>query len=79
MICPECENGMIVALAVKGQPHPHRERLILSEPERYLKKTPCLRCKGSGIAYCCDGEDDGQPDPIIGDPASTEEAESLVA
>ena len=79
MICPECHQGMIVALAVKGLPDPLRERLILSEPERYLKKTPCPRCNGSGIAYCCDGEDASQPDVSAGDTSSTGEAQPLVA
>ena len=57
MICPECEKGMVVALVTKGQIHPYRETSILTHPERYIKKVPCPRCQGSGIAYCCDGED----------------------
>ncbi|MEE2746754.1 MAG: hypothetical protein VX617_07725 [Pseudomonadota bacterium] len=57
MICPECISGMVVVLATKGFANPHRETGILSNPARYLKKIPCKRCNGSGIAYCCDGED----------------------
>ena len=79
MICPECEKGMVVELATKGQVHPYRETSILTHPERYIKKVPCPRCNGSGIAYCCDDEDASQPDPILGDQAGTGEAEHLVA
>ena len=73
MICPECEQGMIVVLATKGQVHPYRETSILTDPGRYLKKAPCPRCNGSGVAYSCDGEDVSQPDVSAG------EAEALVA
>ena len=79
MICPECHQGMIVVLATEGQVHPYRETSILTNPERYLKKTPCPRCNGSGIAYCCDGEDASQPDVSAGDTPSTGEAQPLVA
>ena len=80
MICPECEKGMIVVLATKGQIHPHRETTILTHPERYFKKVPCPRCNGSEIAYCRDGEDVGcEADAHIGDKTSAEEAEPLVA
>ena len=79
MICPECEKGMVVALVTKGQIHPYRETSILTHPERYIKKVPCPRCQGSGIAYCCDGEDASQPDPTIGDQASAIEDQSMVA
>ena len=79
MICPECHQGMIVVLATKGQIHPYRERSILTHPERYIKKVPCPRCNGSGIASCCDGEDASRPDPVIGDKTGTGEAQPLVA
>ena len=65
MICPECEKGM---LQVKDK-----------TVQRFLKSIPCPRCNGSGIAYCCDGEDVSQPDIGAGDTTSTEEAEALVA
>ena len=79
MICPECHQGMIVVLATKGQVHPYRETSILTDPGRYLKKAPCPRCNGSGIAYCWDGEDVSQPDVSAGDTPSTGEAQPLVA
>ena len=41
MICPECQKGMVME-AEGGAP---------------AKWVPCPRCQGSGIAYCCDGED----------------------
>ena len=43
MICPECQKGMV---QVKS-----------SEMGGWFKAIPCPRCQGSGIAYCCDGED----------------------
>ena len=79
MICPECHQGMVPVLATKGQVHPYRETSILTHPQRYIKKVPCPRCNGSGIAYCCDSEDASQPDPIIGDQASAGEAKPMVA
>ena len=79
MICPECEKGMVVVLATKGHIHPYRETSILTHPERYIKKVPCPQCNGSGIAYCCDGEDASPPDPIIDQQASTLEDKSMVA
>ena len=79
MICPECEKGWIVRLSTKGLAHPHREASIMNNPQKYLEKIPCLRCQGSGIAYCCDGEDASQPDPTIGDQASAIEDQSMVA
>jgi len=45
----------------------------------WFKAIPCPRCQGSGIAYCCDGEDASQPDPIIGDQASALEDKSMAA
>ena len=54
---------MIVVLATKGQVHPYRETSILTDPGRYLKKAPCPRCNGSGIAYCCQPE----AQPLAGD------------
>ena len=79
MICPECEKGMVVVLATKGQIHPYRETSILTHPERYIKKVPCPRCQGSGIAYCCDGEDASQPDTLYGDKASAIEEQPMVS
>ena len=46
MICPECENGKI------WHPFAH----IKNSPS-FCKWEPCNRCQGSGVAYCCDGED----------------------
>ena len=79
MMCPDCEKGMVVVLATKGQKHPHRESSFLTNPERYFKKVPCPRCNGSGIAYCCNGEDTSQPDTLIGDPPRTVHVRTLVA
>ena len=79
MICTECEKGMFVVLATKGQIHPYRERSILTHPERYFKKVPCPRCNGSGVAYCCDGEDASRDSATLyGEQASTNEDKSLV-
>jgi len=80
MICPECHQGMIPVLATKGQIHPYRETSILTHPERYIKKVPCPRCNGSGIAYCCDGEDAScDAVTLYGDQASTLEDQPVVA
>ncbi len=79
MICPDCEKGMIVGLAYKVHDHPYRETSILTHPTKYFHKVACPRCNGSGISYCRDGEDASQPDPLIGDKASTGEVETLVA
>ena len=44
MICPDCDKGMInVTKNTMQQVH--------------YGPVPCPRCNGSGIAYCCDGED----------------------
>ena len=80
MICPECEKGWIVRLSTKGLAHPHREASIMNDPQRYLEKIPCLRCQGSGIAYCCDGEDATcDVDTLYGDQVSTIEDKPMVA
>ena len=52
---------------------------VSKKPEKGFKAVLCSRCNGSGIAYCCDGEDASQPDPIVGDQASTLEDQSMVA
>ena len=52
---------------------------VSKKPEKGFKAIPCPRCEGSGIAYCFDGEDANQPDPILGDQASTLEDKSMVA
>ena len=46
MICPECENGKTF--------HPLAHVRASKDFGKYI---PCSRCNGSGIAYCCDGED----------------------
>ncbi len=79
MICPECHQGMIPVLATKGQIHPYRETSILTHPERYIKKVPCPRCNGSGIAHCSDCEKANPPNPIIADKTGTGEVQPLVA
>ena len=45
MICPECHQGMVQVHALSQM------------WEKGYKTIPCPRCNGSGIAYCCDGED----------------------
>ena len=76
---PRMPEGLDSGLSTKGLAHPHREASIMNDPQKYLEKIPCLRCQGSGVAYCCDGEDASQPDPILGDQASTLEDQSMVA
>ncbi len=44
MICPDCDKGMIK----------NNKNITFSG---HYKPIPCPRCNGSGIAYCCDGED----------------------
>jgi len=53
MICPECNKGMI---QIKVEGHRSDDGIF---PRRLLdfQTVPCPRCNGSGIAYCCDGED----------------------
>ena len=58
MICPDCNKGMVPALVQKREaPMRVSGATPLRHPEVYAKKIPCPRCNGSGIAYCCDGED----------------------
>ena len=56
MICPECENGKI------WHPFAH----IKNTPS-FCKWEPCNRCQGSGVAYCCDGEDFNNPNLVTQD------------
>ena len=82
MICPECDKGMIPVLATKGQIHPYRETSILTHPQKYIKKVPCPRCNGSGIAYCCDGEDynsECDPSTGLGDRSGAGEDRPMIA
>ena len=82
MICPDCQKGVVLVLRGQGQGQvrPYRGTTFLPNPEKYFDKAPCPRCNGSGIKYCCDGEDaSSQPDPILGDQASALEDQSVVA
>ena len=81
MICPDCQKGVVLVLRGQGQGQvrPYRGTTFLPNPEKYFDKAPCPRCNGSGIAYCCDGEDASQPDVSAGDTLSTGEAQPLVA
>jgi len=49
MECQHCQDGVLVVLSTKGCAHPHRERSILTNPQKYLKKVPCDRCNGTGM------------------------------
>ena len=49
MECQNCHDGELVVLSTKGCAHPHRERSILTNPQKYLKKVPCDQCNGTGI------------------------------
>ena len=81
MNCPDCQKGVVLVLRGQGQGQgqvrPYGGTTFLPNPEKYFDKAPCPRCNGSGIAYCCDGEDVSQSG--AGDTPSTEEAEALVA
>lgn len=44
MICPDCDKGIIKVTTDTMQ-------------QGHYGPVPCPRCNGSGIAYCCDGED----------------------
>ena len=68
MICPDCHKGMV------------QVQVRSSEMGGWFKAIPCPRCNGSGIAYCCDGEDAGcDADTLYGDQASTLEDQPMVA
>ena len=54
MICPDCENGKVF--------HPLAH---VRASKDYGKYTPCPRCDGSGVVYCCDGEDTVLPEDTI--------------
>ena len=58
MICPDCEKGVVLILRgqKKEEMRPYKGTMFLANPEKYFDKVPCQRCNGSGIAYCCDGE-----------------------
>ena len=81
MICPECQKGVVLVLRgqTMGEVRPYRGTTFLANPEKYFDKAPCPRCNGSGIAYCCSGEDASQPDLILGDQASAIEDKPMVA
>ena len=81
MICPECHQGMVSTLVQRWEtPMRGNGTEPLTVPEVYARKIPCPRCNGSGIAYCCDGEDAScDADTLYGDQASTGEVEPLVA
>ena len=49
MECQNCHEGELVVLSTKGWTHPHRERSILTNPQKYLKKVPCDQCNGTGV------------------------------
>ena len=61
MECQNCHEGELVVLSTKGRTHPHRERSILTNPQKYLKKVPCDQCDGTVINMneyvkeACDG------------------------
>ena len=60
MICPDCQKGMVFVMRGPNQDQqarPYGGEMFLENPEKYFDKIPCQRCNGSGIAYCCDGED----------------------
>ena len=64
MICPDCDNGM----------------LLVKSPmvRRYFKSISCPSCDGSGMAHFSEGEDASHLDPNIGDKFSTGTFEPLV-
>ena len=81
MICPDCKKGMVLILRgqKKEEARLYRGEMFLANPEKYFDKVPCPRCNGSGIAYCCDGEDASRDSATLyGDQASTNEDKSLV-
>jgi len=53
MICPDCEHGMIQMRIETG---PEHDTGLFPKLLNY-QKIPCPTCNGSGVAYCCDGED----------------------
>ena len=70
MICPECRKGIV-------------ERLKQGARGGQIEWIPCPRCQGSGIAYCCDGEDWSggtrcEPTPEVGHSASVDGDRALV-
>ena len=68
MICPECHQGMVQVHALSQM------------WEKGYKTIPCPRCNGSGIAYCCDGEDAScDAVTLFSDQSNTIEDTSLVA
>ncbi len=82
MICPDCQKGVVLVLRGQGQGQvgPYRGTTFLPNPEKYFDKAPCPRCNGSGVAYCCDGEDaSSDAVTLYGDQASTLEDKSMVA
>ena len=82
MICPDCQKGVVLVLRGQGQGQvrPYRGTTFLPNPEKYFDKAPCPRCNGSGIAYCCDGEDAScDADTLYGDQASVIEDQPVVS
>ena len=83
MNCPDCQKGVVLVLRGQGQGQgqvrPYGGTTFLANPEKYFDKVPCPRCNGSGVAYCCDGEDASRDSATLhGDQASTNEDKPLV-
>ena len=72
MICPDCQNGVVLVLRGQGQGQgqvrPYGGTTFLPNPEKYFDKVPCLRCNGSGITYGRSGENAAQADTFFGGP-----------
>ena len=85
MICPDCEKstekGMVLMLRGQNKEGArlYRGEMFLAHPEKYFDKVPCPRCNGSGIAYCCDGEDPSRDSATLyGDQAVVKEARAAL-
>ncbi len=51
MICPDCHGMGWIRLPRPTLTVNHLGKLVVTTG------LPCQRCHGSGVAYCCDGED----------------------
>jgi DnaJ-class molecular chaperone len=60
MTCPDCHGkGTFTTRGV-----------LPINPDVILKQSgPCLRCKGQGIVYCCEGDRADQPSHVMENPA----------
>ena len=84
MICPDCQNGVVLVLRGQSQSQDQDQvrhyggTTFLPDPEKYFDKIPCPRCNGSGTAYSSSIEYTTQADAFFGGPIGAGDTSPLV-